>query len=1082
MSWFNQVTSYIDNNFEDFISHFFPNSSPIRRGKSFILNPSPCCGHNDSFSFAIEMNAAHCFSCGMKGSRIGVVEQTWGLDKGRAELELWSGIKNKNKRPEGEKETSEDIHQRRMNEIYAFAVQFYNMQLFSDNPDADKALKRQLGSNLAKGERGHFEHTLKEFKVGLSLDTYDAFEGLMRKKGYTEEELSEAKKLTWVPPFYYVYPYFDANGNLIRINTKPFKRTCLGTPQVAGGYSYNCLHETYDTSSKEKKRHEEETGHSMSPDVYSTGQKDQAYYYSPEVKRKRKYLLLVEGENDVLSAHEELKANFPKLEHNFLVAGIGGNIGVDAFSSPFFRQFEMIYEAFDNDEAGDRYRKQLNKEAADINVMHIEIDKDLKDIDNYLKVPAENQTIERLIENAQVVETQNFLIEREGTLRHLWHAKSRRFTLTFDIEKYNKSNGQLTGTIISTKNGVMTDKKVGGIDTARVDASMTPAKLALSDHLERYYNQFPWDRDKPVRPIRELADVVHLTKNYQQVIKQIGWYLHQSNDKEYEKNFYAIEKIIGDQRVIAEILKEVNGFMNSAVDPHAIFPKINLSQHFNVTNNDAYFYFSRIIKDGETPKLVPCLLSNRKEEIRLDLMKRKDPQCVLLVQNRYEIPYEVPTAVMDPIEVSLQPYWVDKWKDNEIKPEDIDPGVLIKEIENFVKKCYYLEESTLKVLTLWIYSTYYYMLFKSGFPYLMFTGPKGTGKSTLDLMVYLLSLNAKIALDISESALYRSITFEGGTFILDEVEHLADKKHVDTNGYAKILKGGYSDSANVYRTNMDKGGATERFSVFGPKVISNINGIDDVIADRCIYVRTFRVPEEKLRGLEDPQIYREELRADVHAITSRCVLSALENFKEVSDRFHGIDSLFETGSARLTQILKPLVTIARFVGGDYEEHLMKYYDTEIKQTKDDISEGTTEGMVRTVLKRISEEFLGLQSEQWATDPTQHLYGAKIEFSPSTKVFEVENLHVKVLCEEMNNGEEIEMKVINQTLKAILGPSFDIKNNRRQTTATISDENLQKALGGKRHIRVYRYTLNAEDFVDTAKYKNHRTTKEEPALF
>src|SRR5690606_25070768 len=112
-----------------------------------------------------------------------------------------------------------------------------------------------------------------------------------------------------------------------------------------------------------------------------------------------------------------------------------------------------------------------------------------------------------------------------------------------------------------------------------------------------------------------------------------------------------------------------------------------------------------------------------------------------------------------------QPYWVDKWKDGEVTDDEIDPKRLIKEIEDFIRKCYYLEESTLKVLTLWIYSTYYYMLFKSGFPYLMFTGPKGTGKSTLDILVYLLALNSKLALDMSESALYRSITTEGGTFI-----------------------------------------------------------------------------------------------------------------------------------------------------------------------------------------------------------------------------------------------------------------------------------------------------------------------------
>ena len=1083
MSWFKEVSKYIDDNLEDFIMHFFPNSSASNLKDAIRLNPAPCCGHNDSFAFATNMNAGNCFSCGTKGNRIAIVEEVWGTEMGRDELEKWSGIKqSKVQSNPSEEQSVEKERERRLNEIYGLAVAFYHMQLFSDEPEADKALKKQLGSNLKERERGHFEQTLREFKVGLSLDNFDSFMKLMRKKGYTEEELEEAKKLIWVPPFYYVYPYFDVKGNLVRINTKPFKRRCLGTKQLGGGYAYNCLHETYDVSKKAKKAHEEETGHVMSADVYSTGDKTNAFFFSPEQKGKRKYAILVEGEDDVLSTHEEMLLENPRFGMEYKVIGTGGNGIEGIFSSPFLRQFEKLYEAFDHDAAGDKYREQLNKEAADMPVYSLMFDRDFNDIDAYVKAPVESHTIQDLLENAKIMESKHIMIEREGLKRHIWHAKNRKFQLTFEVESFNKNSSQLTGSMVTKINGVVTDKKAGGIDKIKLDATINPAKLELSEHLERYYNDLPEEKGVPVRGIRELADIVHFSKNYQGVIKQIAWHLHKASGKSYERNFRTIEKTIGDQRIVAEILREVNGFTNAEIDPHALIPKINLSQYFNVTNNDAYFYFSRIIKDGEATKLVPFLLSNRKEELRLDLLKRKDPQCLLLIQNKYEMPFEVEAAVMDTAEVSLQPYWVDRWKNGETTKEELDPKNLIGEIEEFIKRCYYLEETTRKVLALWIYCTYYYMLFKSGFPYLMFTGPKGTGKSTLDTLVYLLSLNSKIALDFSPAALYRTITFEGGTFILDEVEHLSDKKSADTSDYAKILKGGYSDNAYVYRTNMDKGGVTEKYSVFGPKVISNINGIDDVIADRCIFVRTFRTPEEKLRGLHDVQLYKEELRGDVHSVTSRCVLSALENFNEVSQLFNSIDSLFETGNARLTQILKPLVTVARFVGGDYEKHLMEYYEKEVKQSKAEVSEGTTEGMVRSILKRVSEELLGMEKDIWATEPTQHLYNTRIGWSATTRVFEIDNLHIKILCEEMNNGEVMDMKTVNQTLKAILGPGFDSKKSRRQTTATISDENLQRAMGGKRTVRVYRYFLNAEDFVDTTKYNAHREANEEQTLF
>lgn len=1083
MSWFKRITTYIDENFDDFIMRFFPDSSPVRINNGVRLNPSPCCGHNDCFSFSTVINAGNCFSCSEKGTKVGFVEKSLGVERARIELEKWSGVKRSKSETESVEETSEKKRISRLNEISEIAINFYHTQLFSNNPEADKALTKQLGSNIAKGERGHFEHTLKDFKVGLSLDTFDVLTGILEREGYTEEELTEANKLIWIPPFNLVYPFFDVSGNVVMIKTKPFKRVCLGTPQLKGGHARNCLFETYDVSGSAKRDHEEETGHRMSPDVYTSGTRDNSFYFNPEQKGKQKYMLLVEGQDDVITAYEEMKKDYPEMLRDFKIVGLGGNVKEGTFSSPFFRQFERIYEAFDNDDAGDKYRERLDKEAAEIQVYGIKIDDDYKDIDDYLKVPVESHDIKNLIADAKSIESKHILIEREGTHKHLWHAKNRKFMLSFEIESYKKEQAQLFGTLTTTINGVPTDKKVIGIDRGSVPPALQPARIQLSSFLDKYYNEVLWDNSAPIKTLSELTDIIHLTKSSHIVVRQIAWYLHKASESEYEKKFNYISRAIRDERIIAEILREVNAFTNSAIDPHALFPKVNLSQFFHVTNNDAYFYFSRVVNDGESPRLVPCLLSNRKEEIRLDLMKRKDKQSLLLIQNKYEVPFEVETAVMDPIEVSLQPYWVDRWKDGDITDEEIDPAFLIKEIENFIRKCYYLEESTLKVLSLWIYATYYYMLFKSGFPYLMFTGPKGTGKSTLDTLVYLLSLNAKLALDMSESALYRSITFEGGTFILDEVEHLSDKKSADVNGYAKILKGGYSDNAYVYRTNMDKGGATEKFSVYGPKVISNINGIDDVIADRCIFVRTFRVPEEKLRGLEDPQLYKEEMRSFVHSISSRCVISALENFGKVSNIFNGMDALFETGNARLTQIIKPLVTIAKFVGGDYEEHLMKYYEGEIKQSKKEIDESTVEGMVRSVLKRVSEEYLGMQSEIWATDPTQHLYSSKIDYSHTTRVFEIDNLHVKVLCEELSNGEDIEMKTINQTLKAVLGPSFDVKRHRKQTTATIADENLQHQLGGKKHIRVYRYYLNAEDYVDTTEYNKYRTANdEEPAMF
>lgn len=1080
MNWYEQVITHTQDNLTDFISHFFPGSNQLETHNRVELNPSPCCGHNGCFSFSKDKPVAYCFSCGTKGNRIQIVEQVWGKENGLDELGKWSGIPFGNRKFETDEEKNRRANSERLQKIYNLAVTFYHSQLFSENPLAEEALAKQIGGDVAKGQRLHSEESLRDFQVGLSLENFSKFNDLMRHHGYTDLELDEAKKMIYIPPFNYVYPYYDQSGNLIRFNTKPFMRRCLGKPKAEGGYTYDCNHISQDTSKKAKREHEVKTGHVMSPDGFSTGDKDHAYYVEPNFKRK-KFAVLVEGENDVITVAEELKILGENFERDFLPVGIGGGIQEGFFESPFFRQFKKIYEIFDNDETGDKYREQLAKEIPDVPTYHVTVDKDFDDIDNYLKAPMNRAPLSEMIEMARVVESRYVRIEKEKSDEHIWHARNHAYELIFEVERYNFSKKQLEGKLETKKQGIHDkDWYNASLSSVKIEAGMELAKYELSEHINEYYNTVPYENNEPKRSFLDLLDIIKYTKSQDKVIRQIAWYLHKTdNHKEYNRRYTVLLSKVKSQKLVAEVLKEVNGFTNQDIDPHGIFPKIQLSQYFNVTNDDAFFYFSRVIKDGDTPKLVPCLISNKKEEIRLDLLKRKDPQCFLLIQNKYEVPFEVETAVMDPTDVSLQSHWVEKWKNDELDPQDIEPAVIIKEIEDFIRKCYYLDESTLKVLSLWIYSTYFYMLFKSGFPYLMFTGPKGTGKSTLDIIVSLLALNSKLSIDISESALFRSITFEGGTFIMDEVENLTDKRTVDSNGYATILKGGYSDTGHVFRTNMDKGGSTDKFSVFGPKVISNINGIEDVIGDRCIFIRTFRVGEDKLRLLEDVQLYKEERRASVHSTTSRAALSALTHYRKVYDLFHNVNANIGTGNARLTQLLRPLVAMAQFVGGDYEKHLMQFYQTDVKDSKEEISSGTVEGMLRILLNQIAEEHLGIRREKWATTPGDHLYAKQITYSHATQMFEVDTMHLKVLCEEMNHGLQVDIKTINATMKAILGSSFNKNLHRVQTTATLVSENLQRAMGNARQVRVYKYTLSVRDFVKPEKMEIVNYAEEKP---
>ena len=1068
-NWYQQINSYIDSNLEDFIRHFFKQSTMQKIAGGYRVNPAPCCGHNDCFSFAENMNAGNCFSCGDSGNRIHFLNRTIGEQRAIDELQKWSGIVRNDEELTPE-DTQKMMAERQIKEIVEFAVDFYNNQLLhSENKITKGALGQQVSPDLTTGGRSHTKYSLQDYRVGFSLDNFGVLEKQLSDKGYSDDIIKEARSKFWVPPFCFTYPYYDRNGNIVRINAKAFKRTCMGSRNEDGTYNKDCAAQFFTAQEKEIREHTEQTGHKMSNVIYSTGEKRDSFFYLKN-EHTAPYLILVEGENDAISVHEEMVAIDPEYQKNYDIKAIGGRMAKGAFRSQSIRKYKRVYGIFDNDDAGKNYMHTLNEEAADTNVYEVVYDNDYNDIDNYLKAydVSERETIFDLLGSAIVLDTKGVIIHKQdgpNSTGKTWLAKNRSFQIKFSIDEYNRKQNQLMGTLEITVNDKLVAKNSGGLDKMRVEAVYNSAKLELSQHLSRYYNYVPWDSDKPSRDFKELADIVMFTKSYEIVVKQLAWYLHNTEENLYNEKYKYLQRVINDEVTIAEVLKEVNGFTNSEFDTSTIPLKITLSQFFHITNDDAYYFFNRLVQDGSSVKLVPCLLSNKGEEIRLDLIKQKDPKSLLLIENKYELPYEVEASPMNPEEVSLQSVWIDKWKAGEIPKEDLDPANLIQEIEEFITRFLYLKKDTRKVLALWIYATYYYMLFKSGFPYIMFNGPKGTGKTQADMIIYLLGCNSKMGLDFSTSSLYRMINYEGGTFILDEVEHLSDKRSADVSDYAKILKGGYSDSSYIYRTNMDKGGITERFSAFGPKVISNINGIDDVIADRCIFVRTFRVPTELLEGIEDINRYKTELRHIPYSITSRCALSALENFQKVHNIFESPESSFETDNARLNQIVKPLFTIAELVGGNYRQHLLSYYQQEIEQTKKEVADQTLEGMLGNLLKRAANELKGIEKDKWVTDHAIHQYTKPIQYDHITGIMILDSMHFKMLVEEMAQGKPVDLKLLHSTLRNVLGPNFDYKNSRKQTTITINDEGLQRRMNDNRTIRGYLYTIRIDDWAD-----------------
>jgi len=490
-------------------------------------------------------------------------------------------------------------------------------------------------------------------------------------------------------------------------------------------------------------------------------------------------------------------------------------------------------------------------------------------------------------------------------------------------------------------------------------------------------------------------------------------------------------------------------------------------------------YFTREMRDGDVCRRIPYLLRNDGIEIRLDLLKRKDPQCMLLVDNKYELREEVPAPIMDSHECSLWQSVVDQWKNKGLTNDQLDPGNIIREIESWVRKFYFSKDTlTYKLLALYIYGTYFYDLFME-YPYLYLNGEKGSGKSTLGTVLYLLAFDAKHAINITDASLFRLIAVEGGTMILDEMENLTSRTKAADSVMASVLKGGYTKAGLVYRFNTELN-LTESFCPYGPKIILNILGIEDIIGDRCIEVKSYRIKPDDGISMEDPKTYVSERMDIMRNLTSRCCISALTHFKLLHDIFDSKVDKIKTNSPRASQLINPLLTVARFVdafitgkvsdpnmkydeiNGPYEAALTEYHDTIIVGARRTADDSTPEGIMKFVVTQIAYEFIGRISykDRSYTMPLNHKYQEPIEYNEKEGWFDINLIHLKCFIEEHMTGERIYPRNVTKWVQLAFNTPPPVRK-----VIQLKNDDLIKENNGNEHPRVNFYRFYIKDFVN-----------------
>ena len=156
-----------------------------------------------------------------------------------------------------------------------------------------------------------------------------------------------------------------------------------------------------------------------------------------------------------------------------------------------------------------------------------------------------------------------------------------------------------------------------------------------------------------------------------------------------------------------------------------------------------------------------------------------------------------------------------------------------KNILDLLRKYCDLKEEDYSLVATWIIGTYFHDKFKS-YPYLFLNAMKGSGKTRTLKLITSLSKDGEVILNPTEAVIFRTKSTLG----IDEAEGFSRK---GKENLIELLNGCYKSGSKVKRMKQKKTEqgteqVVEEFDIYRPLVLANINGMDEVLGDRCITI------------------------------------------------------------------------------------------------------------------------------------------------------------------------------------------------------------------------------------------------------
>ena len=330
-----------------------------------------------SFSVAPDKGMYYCFGCHKGGGVINFQMEVEGMSYPDAVRALAKRVGLEV--PEDEQYQSRYRAQERLWALHKEAARFFHAQLYA--PTGAEALNYALNRGMSKS-------ILTTFGVGFAPDTWDSLVRAMRAKGYTDQELRDSGLVT----------VSQKNGNLFDRFRGRLMFPIIDVRGNVIGFGGRII-----------KNDKEAAKYLNSPETLIFNKRKNLFGLNLAKKTKQEYMILVEGNIDVVALHQYGFDN--------AVASLGTSL-TEEQATLLTRYTEQVVLIYDGDEAGQRATRRaipmLEKAGIQVKVLQI---KDAKDPDEFLKKFGADKFKVLLEGSANRVEYQMAAIRRKYDLR-----------------------------------------------------------------------------------------------------------------------------------------------------------------------------------------------------------------------------------------------------------------------------------------------------------------------------------------------------------------------------------------------------------------------------------------------------------------------------------------------------------------------------------------------------------------------------------------------------------------------------------------------------------------------------------------